>query len=351
MFIVSKAKRTRSDDLKKAIDDLWNKFIIPARNYGQPKLAEAIREVLPLLTTKNTRRETSEGVTSLSRDTKMHALVDSENVLEIVGIVPDWWRLEKSIIREKARKGLVEVGIRGYELIPTDLLKDMEKAGVRVKKSSGVTSLNLTSDSCTFYHSLDPFGLPSDLDRLGIRISGKPGRILAKRLNAIRTDWFGDESALGRTIEEIIAARVLELISKNPSDLSGLKEVLRNEEVPANWRITLMLYCLQIYEDRFYSVFEIAEELESRPEKMRGQIYSLYHNRKFHPFPVYKFHSAEKEQMAIKVLPKAKDHIIPWLFYQVLIFAVVAGDSNAKKLMEKYKLPPRRKKGLLRAPR
>lgn len=331
-------------DLKKTKDDLMNKFIHTAEYFGKPKVAQVMREILPLLTTENVEREIDDGVTELSKKAKEDALVEPEKSLEIVGIFPDWWRLEKGIIKEKTEKGPVRFRPRGYEMMPKDLEKDIRKAGVKIIPSSGVISLNLASNSCTFYYTPKIFVSPSDPNRLGIRITGKPLKILTKHLNAVRKELFTEEPPLGRITEEIYAVRALKSICENSSDLHALIEVMRNEKVPLEFRITLLLHCLQIHKDKYYSVFEISKELESSLESVRSQIFSWYKDRKSTAFSIFDFHITEEKEITVKLLPAARSCWAPGAFLQVLIFAAVAGDDKAKDLMQKYDLPPLGKK-------
>lgn len=73
-----------SDIIRKTREDLFNKFIKPARDYGQTSLAEALEEILPQLTLETVKREIGNGVTTMSLKAKANAEVTSKQSLDIV---------------------------------------------------------------------------------------------------------------------------------------------------------------------------------------------------------------------------------------------------------------------------
>lgn len=249
------------------------------------------------------------------------------------------------MLRDKAANGAVQIGVRGYQRIPESVLKEMEKLGVRVKPSSGVISLNLTANDVTLYYTPQPHGSKSSEERIGIRISGDPGRILSAKIDAIRSEWLSEESSLGSL--EIAYREVLEKIQKDPSDLKKLKEMLRNDELEISWRVILMLHLLQTKEEKFYSVSEITKELQCSLENVRGCIFTWYkHKTSSSRCGIYDFDWSEKEHEKLKLFPKAKDLAVPIAFCQILIYLAAGRDKTASEIMTKYNLPPLQKKGI-----
>jgi hypothetical protein len=335
-----------SDSIKKIREYLLNKFIIPAKTYGQQSIAIALEKVMPKLTPENVVLKIGEEVTDVSLKAKTAADVGPDKPLDIVTLFPDWLKKEKSVLHDQAEKGPVEIRIRGYQQIPEPVIQDMQNLGINVTSSSEAISLNLTIDDATLYYTSQPQGSHSSLERISIRISGKVGKALSLELRAAQNETIIDESTLGSL--EIAYKNALEKIVKDPIQQRKLKEMLRNDELQTRWRVILILHYLQSKDDRYYSIVEIAKELECSLERIRSCVYTWYKYRNLPQVTICEFDFANKGNEKVKLMSKAKEHAITLTLYQILSYLVSSSDKEAKEMMEKYDLPPGRKKGLFK---
>jgi hypothetical protein len=324
-------------ELREIRDELRRLFIEPARNGGQVGVANAIAAVLPLLNLYNVERKTSVDVTTLSKNAKADAPMGKGKELGIATLYPDFVPKEKSVLEEKAKKGYVGMIVRGLEIVPDELENEIRKAGVDLITGSGEVSLNVTFDSVLLYHIDHPLGPPSSSDRVAIRIFGKAGRTLSEALQKVRNEWLPKEpSPFPRPKGTLKAGRAINEIVRDPRKMEEFKQILRTEDIREDYRITLMLYCLQTKLDKYYSCFELEKELKMKQEDVKKSANILYGRQRYLPFRNFEF---DLPNGSMKLTSSAKQTTIPVIFQEALNQAAAVGNGSAKDLMDEYGLP------------